>query len=396
VLVRGFFKDIGAMAPVTEVIRNSLKGLIAENQLPANPEDLGHLHETVAPDRLPDFIKQTESGLAGLETMLYHRSMVRGFKRKQPAWICRAPVFRVHVPYDHAHQHRQEFEQFRAQHGNGRLTSLRPHRDSWFDEPLTCVAMWVALSPVRHGNGMSFFTQDYDRPMSFQRRQGVTRQQDVSEPVNISMEPGDAVFFHANHLHASEVNRTDSTRVALTMRFAIDEPRLSMKKPWRYLFSHPKLPAGLLWYLQTQRRSSGVSRRLLPLLLRYRNDSSYQRAAWSIGSEVTGSQSDNVASPERISLQDLTPDTAIAVSENHMLLRSDTNGSPEVWKTSRWCPHEGADLSLGCVKDGQIHCPWHNLPIDFRTGMSACSTMSIASEQCRVSNGSVDFETQIE
>jgi len=42
---------------------------------------------------------------------------------------------------------------------------------------------------------------------------------------------------------------------------------------------------------------------------------------------------------------------------------------------SRYCPHEGADLSFGYVQDGKLHCPWHNLCFDVRTGHQPCRSL---------------------
>jgi nitrite reductase/ring-hydroxylating ferredoxin subunit len=49
--------------------------------------------------------------------------------------------------------------------------------------------------------------------------------------------------------------------------------------------------------------------------------------------------------------------------------------SDEIIAFSRYCPHQGADLSLGVVHDGEIMCPWHNLPIDPASGASPCHSL---------------------
>ncbi|MGD2138714.1 MAG: Rieske 2Fe-2S domain-containing protein [Gammaproteobacteria bacterium] len=42
---------------------------------------------------------------------------------------------------------------------------------------------------------------------------------------------------------------------------------------------------------------------------------------------------------------------------------------------SRFCPHLGSDLSLGVMRDGEVMCPWHNLPLDPSTGSSPCKSL---------------------
>ncbi len=43
---------------------------------------------------------------------------------------------------------------------------------------------------------------------------------------------------------------------------------------------------------------------------------------------------------------------------------------------SRYCPHEGADLAGGYLRDGCIVCPWHNLPFSLKSGASPCQSLS--------------------
>ena len=46
-----------------------------------------------------------------------------------------------------------------------------------------------------------------------------------------------------------------------------------------------------------------------------------------------------------------------------------------VFALPRRCPHEGADLAYGIVRDGRLRCPWHNLPIDPETGAQPCASL---------------------
>lgn len=48
----------------------------------------------------------------------------------------------------------------------------------------------------------------------------------------------------------------------------------------------------------------------------------------------------------------------------------------DVFAFARYCPHGGADLSLGYLENQSIRCCWHNLAIDPRTGHSSCKSIS--------------------
>lgn len=59
---------------------------------------------------------------------------------------------------------------------------------------------------------------------------------------------------------------------------------------------------------------------------------------------------------------------------------------------SRYCTHEGADLSLGYVKDGNIRCPWHNLPFCLKTGIQPCQSLKNLKEYIVEDLGNGEFE----
>ena len=42
---------------------------------------------------------------------------------------------------------------------------------------------------------------------------------------------------------------------------------------------------------------------------------------------------------------------------------------------SNVCPHRGAPLGEGVVKDGKVYCPWHCFDFDLKTGECSISPM---------------------
>lgn len=40
----------------------------------------------------------------------------------------------------------------------------------------------------------------------------------------------------------------------------------------------------------------------------------------------------------------------------------------EIFACERGCPHEQADLGLGCVRNGRLHCPRHQASFDLQDG----------------------------
>lgn len=68
------------------------------------------------------------------------------------------------------------------------------------------------------------------------------------------------------------------------------------------------------------------------------------------------------------------------IKDKTTLIISTDEGEYEV---SRFCPHEGADLSKGYIDENEmIRCPWHHLMIDPKTGKTPCKHL----KQLKVKN----------
>jgi nitrite reductase/ring-hydroxylating ferredoxin subunit len=91
--------------------------------------------------------------------------------------------------------------------------------------------------------------------------------------------------------------------------------------------------------------------------------------------------------PAAVRAGDLPADRPVAASPDTCLARTRDG---EIFRFRRYCPHQGADLSLGRLIDDQVVCPWHNLPFDLRSGQAACSAVgSLRSKPCEVHEGLV-------
>ena len=72
-----------------------------------------------------------------------------------------------------------------------------------------------------------------------------------------------------------------------------------------------------------------------------------------------------------VDLSDLAVGEVRGVSPSVCVVRTERG----VFALPRRCPHEGADLAYGLVRDGRLRCPWHNLPIDPETGAQPCASL---------------------
>ena len=73
-----------------------------------------------------------------------------------------------------------------------------------------------------------------------------------------------------------------------------------------------------------------------------------------------------------VDLSDLAVGEVRGVTPSVCVVRTERG----VFALPRQCPHEGADLAYGLVREGRLRCPWHNLPIDPETGAQPCASLA--------------------
>jgi hypothetical protein len=206
-------------------------------------------------------------------------ALVDGFVR---GLLChRGPLYvggkfwvRFFVPHDVYHASRTLFAT-----KPGHLEILGPHRDSWFTTPTNAVTLWMAMGRVRRGNSMVVYPDAWDRPVA-RVTPTVPSPQRFGEPTVAELEPGDALVFRGEHLHASEINVTDETRYVLTVRFTASTPRYGEGLYWKpytdlRLAGSALAPLATLrsrlsaaWVRQRAHEVRGIVRRRVPLAWR--------------------------------------------------------------------------------------------------------------------------------
>jgi hypothetical protein len=208
-----------------------------------------------------------------------------------------------------------------------------PHVDTWFGHATSGLNLWMAIEPVRRGNGLALFPAKWRSEVPHDGRYCPVREQHFGEPVTFEMDPGDLLFFHGEHLHSSELNSTSWTRVVLTDRFSLHSPTiLSDTSIAQWAELPASNPAPHTARLEDTARSYSVEE--------------FRRSYTS----STGSGS-------------------IHALDDHWC-EVTVNGMRRV--VSRIWPHEGGDLSMGYVENGRVRCPWHHMSFDPVTGQPAC------------------------
>ena len=389
-VVRRFLQNAGAYELARGSIISAAGAVNRTTARQIESEGFDKLHNLFSIHELIRLVRLSDHNLSKVVRKLYRKLLRSGLAFNRAIWVLRRPIIRIHIPHTGDPSHQKLLQQFRKTYGEGRLTTLRPHRDGWFEQPSTCINVWIPLSTIVHGNGLSIFPEDYRKSLNYEKFLGVTRSQAVTRPLNVTMGAGDALFFHADHLHASELNHSDTTRAVLSLRLVAVDPDSTLSPPRYYCLVNPKLPISLCWLLDSDklRISKAIRQRVQKLVLRYAglNNPTIKPVRPMLQSQDVAVEQPTAFCPHRLNRPagvDMVTGVPLAISNQHALVKIDQKGEQQIWKFDRRCPHEGADLALGYIDDHHIHCPWHNLPIDIKTGRSACKSIGyIKTHRC--------------
>ncbi len=329
------------------------------------------IHEIVTPEELPGITDAVYGAVYAASQACLTRLIPTILPGASQYYFESSPNVRFHIPFKIAAAHQGRFAKFTKSFGDGKITAHSPHRDSWVDCPDNVINVWAAIGSVRHGNGLTVYDREYHKHFDFENGY-VTWGVKLTEPMTFALEPGDAVIFHSDHLHGSELNVTDSTRYVISFRVTASKPHYPHGHYHYYL--HGGLAArGFRWL-------SAWPQNLQWSFFRYQLARVYSkltgRGRMSGRDAAVYKNMDRQTAVEKIgsrfSLAELPIGSVKAVSENVCVARL---ADREIVAMDRKCPHLGGDLAGGWIKDGKLVCPWHNLVFSLDNGTSACGAL---------------------
>lgn len=279
----------------------------------------------------------------------------------------RSPNIRFITPHDYMAKGQKALDEFTRQHGGGKMTPHPPHRDSWVDCPANAINVWIAVGPIPRGNGLTIFPQAYGRNLDHVASGSIAYHENPGKPIFFDLEPGDAILFHGEHLHATVLNHIQTTRHVISFRIVDGKPNYLGRHYHHYLQStlasgplamFAEFPANLSWGWLTTRL------RFLAEKLHMVDPPTTPRDWKKSMIPADGKNS--------FPLSTLPINSLKAVNDYICVARV---AEDKVIAFNRRCPHDGADFAVGTVSDGKVICPWHSLPFDVETGESPCQSL---------------------
>jgi len=237
------------------------------------------------------------------------------------------PNLRLHLPYSLIKNKEQLIEK---RMGRGKLNPHGQHKDSWRYHPKNTINVWVALTEASNKNGLSLLpkSESYNPKYNDEIQEianGVKTY--PSQQYVTNLKKGDALIFKAELLHGSIINTSAQTRVALSMRCAIEQPIFHKIFQYNYIGINGS-------------KFSNLS--LAKILGKHKF--------------VTPSQDHEFAPAEKLNTS-LKPHS---YDEKYIYIENNSN----LTRYPRRCSHAGTDLLFGELdKNGNLLCPSHRMCI---------------------------------
>ncbi len=370
VLLRGAMQRHGvfggmlsaSLAGVTRVVGSDVADRIEK-------AGIEHIHDLVPANRLPGLTDAVYDEITRIAPGMLSELVPSIFRDARNLYFERCPNVRFLIPHEITVKNRHDYAEFIRARGEGKITPHGPHRDSWLDCPANSINLWIAIGPVRSGNGLSIYESVYGREFAFQPNGELRHGENPGPASNYDMDPGDILIFHGDHVHGSELNRTDETRHVVSFRITMGRPTFPRDHHHNYVSDRmsrgpfkalAEIPAQLQWSRLRYVASRVVDKLTGGMLARAARDKADPKS----GIETAGDNTSFVAD------RDLPRGRLLALSSKVCVARMQDG---RVLAFARRCPHEGGDLADGSIRDGQILCPWHNLAFDPVTGATSCS-----------------------
>jgi nitrite reductase/ring-hydroxylating ferredoxin subunit len=383
IIVSRCLQSIGYFECLQETSLRAIERVVGQEKADkVKQEGFEAIHTIIDIDQLESIVNTSYEVFHALAPTLAKQIVQSIFQVKTPFYFEEYPNVRFHVPYDVVVKKIEEFSQF---YWNGKVTAHGPHHDSWYYCPTNCINVWIALGSVTVGNGLTLYPQVYGKRLPCTKDGKILHNQYFGRSLKFELEPGDAILFRGEHLHGSEINCTPATRYVVSLRMTLEKPRFLGRSPYQEDYIYAKiqdkpLPKLNQFLINTARilkkriksilnRGKSLNYIISPSEHRVFDDTSANFPQMLLIEKIEPKLSQKLA----FNPLDLPIGTIKPISGQWCIVRLDDQ---QAVVFSRYCPHEGADLAGGYLREDCVVCPWHNLPFSFNNGASPCQSLA--------------------
>ncbi|MGD9809896.1 MAG: Rieske 2Fe-2S domain-containing protein [Sphingobium sp.] len=248
-----------------------------------------------------------------------------------------------------------------------------PHIDTWYGHSFDGFNVWLSIDGVNTDNTIILYPEmfgykvDYD-PKSMYLAEGVP----IPKPTKVDLKPGQLLLFNPEMLHGTQVNISEETRVALTMRVNPKEPRFNDDAPFNA--EH--------WYASTDIAKGRFSRISLFQANKYHGQASVSEKPVEADDGVIRLDAVNTAPRgEDVVLCDASAlagedRLTVDVGSKRLLVVRTAEG---IRAYDRRCPHQKVDIVDGARDGDELFCPGHGIAFSLTDGASKCAAFRLRS-----------------
>jgi nitrite reductase/ring-hydroxylating ferredoxin subunit len=247
------------------------------------------------------------------------------------------------------------------------------HVDTWYGHSYDGFNVWLSIDGVNKDNTVILYPElfghrvDYD-PKSMYLRAGIQ----LPKPTKVELEPGQLLLFNPEMLHGTQVNISDETRVALTMRINPNVPRFNDDAPFNaeHWYASPDVARRRFTKMSlfpANRFHGAPTVADAPIKPDPRTHLVSLSNAGAPGEDVVLAKSSDLKAGEKLGVD--------APGLKLLLVRTPQG----VRAYDRRCPHRAVDLIDGAHDETRIFCPGHGVAFALADGHSSCAAFKLRS-----------------
>lgn len=262
------------------------------------------------------------------------------------------------------------------------------HIDTWYGHSYDGFNVWLSIDGVNRDNTVILYPElfghkvDFD-PRSMYLQSGIQ----LPKPTKVELKPGQLLLFNPEMLHGTQVNISDDTRVALTIRINPGVPRFNDDAPFNA--EH--------WYASTDIAKRRFTKMSLFPANRFHGQPSVADApvapdpnthfvsladAGKAGEDLVLAASADLKAGEKLAVD--------APGLKLFLVR--TAGGVRAY--DRRCPHRAVDLIDGAHDEREIFCPGHGIAFALADGSSSCAAFKLRALDVAEEDGKIVLRRQ--
>lgn len=257
------------------------------------------------------------------------------------------------------------------------------HVDTWYGHSYDGFNVWLSIDGVNKDNTVILYPElfghkvDFD-PKSMYLKPGIQ----LPKPTKIELEPGQLLLFNPEMLHGTQVNISEDTRVALTLRINPNVPRFNDDAPFNA--EH--------WYSSADIAKRSFTRMSLFPANRFHGEPTVANAPVKpdphtrfVSLGETAARGENIVLAQSSELAEGDKLAVDAPGLKLFLVRTPQG----VRAYDRRCPHRAVDLVDGAHDDAQIFCPGHGIAFALADGRSSCAAFKLRAFDVVESDGKI-------